>query len=101
MVTITRLLEEVKHENSQGRRPMFARHQHSASRICAGFMRGILKTSTCFTIIDVPVEGILRLIVDMQAAGMSFPKNWEEVDLEEWFRELDRAIGRNNKRGDT
>jgi hypothetical protein len=65
------------------------------------YERNLKNVSTCFTIIDVPVEGILRLIVDMQAAGMSFPKNWEEVDLEEWFRELDRAIGRNNKRGDT
>jgi hypothetical protein len=77
-----------------------------ASALGIAYMRWLYEgnlrnVGTGFTIIDVPVEGILRLLVDMQAAGMPFPKNWEEVDLEEWFRELDRAIGRNNKRGDT
>jgi hypothetical protein len=70
-----------------------------ASALGIAYMRWLYEgnlrnVGTGFATIDVPVEGILRLIVDMQTIGLSFPENWDSVDLEEWFRELDKALGR-------
>jgi hypothetical protein len=32
--------------------------------------------------------------MDIQTIGMTFPQNWDSVDLEEWFISLDKALGR-------